>query len=91
MPKFSELILKEKLRLHQSAGIELAEIVVSFNSDETDKFWEESEPWKRAYGNFLKKELSFLLYITIQVLTSFPPPISSTYPSIPLRCTPQKG
>ena len=52
MEKFSELILKGKLRLCQLAGIEPAEIVVPLNKDEIVKLWEESEPWQRAYSNF---------------------------------------
>ena len=53
MEKVSELILKGKLRLHQLAGIDPAEIIVPFNNDEIDKLWEESEPWQRACSNFL--------------------------------------
>ena len=42
--KVSELILKEKLRLHQLVEIDPAEIIVPFKNDEIDKSWQESEP-----------------------------------------------
>ena len=51
--KVFELILKGKLRLHQLAGIDPAEIIVPFNNGEIDKLWEESEPWQRACSNSL--------------------------------------
>ena len=50
--KVSELIIKGKLRLHQLAGIDPAEIKVSFTNDEIKKLWEDNEPWQRACANF---------------------------------------
>ena len=44
MEKVFELILKGKLRVHQLAGIDPAEIIVPFTNDEIDKLWAESEP-----------------------------------------------
>ena len=51
--KVSELIIKGKLRLHQLAGIDSAEIIVPFTTGEIKKLWEDNEPWKRACANFL--------------------------------------
>ena len=51
--KVSELITKGKLRLHQLAGIDPAEITVPFTTDEIKSLWEDNEPWKRACANFL--------------------------------------
>ncbi|KAL6048456.1 hypothetical protein STEG23_026502, partial [Scotinomys teguina] len=51
--KISDLILKGKLRLHQLAGIDPAEIVVPLTKEEIEKLWAESEPWQRACSNFL--------------------------------------
>ena len=53
MEKFSELIIKWKLRLHQLAGRDTAEIIVLFTNDEINKLLEESEPWQRTCTNFL--------------------------------------
>ena len=53
MEKFSELIIKGKLRLRQLAGIDPAEIIVPFTTDEIKKLWEDNEPWQRACANFL--------------------------------------
>ena len=47
MEKVSELIPKGKLRLHQLAVIDPAEIIVPFNNDEIDELWEASEPWQK--------------------------------------------
>ncbi|KAL6082707.1 hypothetical protein STEG23_019019 [Scotinomys teguina] len=51
--KISALILKGKLRLHQLAGIDPAEIVVPLTKEDIEKLWAESEPWQRACSNFL--------------------------------------
>ena len=51
--KVSELIIKGKLRLHQLAGIDPAEIIVPFTTEEIRKLWEYNEPWQRACANFL--------------------------------------
>ena len=53
MAKVSELILKGKLKLHQLAGIDPAEIIAPFNNDEINKLWEDSEPWQSSCMNFL--------------------------------------
>ena len=53
MEKVSGLIRKEKLRLHQFSAIDPSEIVISFDNEEINKLWEESEPWQRACSNFL--------------------------------------
>ncbi|KAL6061548.1 hypothetical protein STEG23_000991, partial [Scotinomys teguina] len=51
--KISDLILKGKLRLHQLAGIDPAEIVVPLTKEDIEKLWAESEPWQRTCSNFL--------------------------------------
>ena len=43
--KISELIIIGKLRLPQLAGIDPAEIIVPFTTDEIKKLWEDNEPW----------------------------------------------
>lgn len=50
--KVSKLILKEKLRLNQLAGINTAEIV-PFTNAEIVTLWAESEHWQRACSNSL--------------------------------------
>lgn len=49
------MILKGKLKLSQLAGLDSAEIVVSFTNNEIDELWKESEPWQRACSNFLER------------------------------------
>ena len=56
MEEVSELILKGKLKLHQLAGIDPAEIIVPFNNDEIEKLWEESEPWQTACSKFFGRD-----------------------------------
>ena len=51
MKKVSELIIKGKLRLCQLAGIDPAEIIVPFTTDEIKKLWEDNKPWRRAHAN----------------------------------------
>ena len=46
-------IIKEKLRLRQLAGIDPAEIIVLFTTDEIKKLWEDNESWQRACAKFL--------------------------------------
>ena len=53
MGKVSELIIKCKLRLCQQEGIDQAEIIVPFTTDEIKKLWEDKEPWQRAYAKIL--------------------------------------
>lgn len=48
-----ELILKGKMKFHQLAGIEPAEIELSFANAEIALFWAEKEYWQRAYSDFL--------------------------------------
>ena len=48
----SKVIIKGKLRLNQLVGIDPAEIIVPFTTDEIKKLWEENEPWQRACANF---------------------------------------
>ena len=50
--KVSELIIKGKLRLCQLAGIDPAEIIVPFTTDEIKKLWEDNKPWQRACADF---------------------------------------
>ena len=52
MENVSELIIKGKLRLHQLAGIDPAEIIMPFTTDEIKKLWKDNEPWQRACANF---------------------------------------
>ena len=42
--KVSELIIQGKLRLRQLAGIDPAEIIVPFTTEEIRKLWEDNEP-----------------------------------------------
>lgn len=51
--KVSELILKEKLRLRQLAGIYSSEIVVPFANVEIFSLWAENRHWQRDSSNFL--------------------------------------
>ena len=53
MEKVSELILKGKLRLHQLAGIDPAEIVLPLTNDEIKKLRAESTSWQTPCSNFL--------------------------------------
>lgn len=53
MEKVPELILRGKLRLCQLTGIEKAEIIVPFNTDEIKKLWEDNGPWQSSCANFL--------------------------------------
>ena len=50
--KVSELIIKGKLRLRQLAGIDPAEIIVPFTTEEIRKLWEDNKPWQRACAIF---------------------------------------
>ena len=53
MEKVFELIIKGKLRLCLLAGIDPAEIIVPFTTDEIKKkLWDENEPWQRACAFF---------------------------------------
>ena len=51
----SEFILKGKLRLNQSPGIDPAEIVVPFINTEVSSLWTESEHWQRGCSNILRE------------------------------------
>ena len=51
--KVSELIIKGKLRLRQLPGIDPADIIVPFTTDEIKRLWEGNEPWQRACANSL--------------------------------------
>ena len=48
----SELIIKGKLRLRQLTGIDPAEIIVPFTTEERRKLWEDNKPWQRTCANF---------------------------------------
>ena len=40
------------MRLHQLIGIDPAEIMVPFTTDEIKHLWEDNESWQRACANF---------------------------------------
>ena len=54
--KVTELVLKEKLRLHQSTGMEPTETAIPFTNAEISSLWAKNEDWQGACSKYFGRE-----------------------------------
>ena len=54
--KVSELIIIGKLRLHQLSGIDSAEIIMPFTSDELENLLADNEPWQKNLCEYFSRD-----------------------------------